>query len=140
MSTPNLLKMDRKQLLKIEDEKLELMLGRLLQFGVLLAASVVIVGMAFYLLRNGGERTSYRVFQGEPANLKTLNGVMHDSARLSGRGIIQLGILLLIATPVARVAFSLFAFLREKDYTYTVFTIIVLSLLCFSLFSGFGVR
>ena len=47
--------------------------------------------------------------------------------------MIQLGLLLLIATPVARVAFSLVAFIRQRDRTYIVITTIVLGLLLYSL-------
>jgi len=51
----------------------------------------------------------------------------------NGRGIIQFGLLLLIATPVARVAFSIFGFAQERDRMYVVFTVIVFSILLFSL-------
>jgi uncharacterized membrane protein len=44
-----------------------------------------------------------------------------------------LGILILIATPVARVAFSVFAFAEERDRMYVIVTLIVLALLLFSL-------
>jgi uncharacterized membrane protein len=50
----------------------------------------------------------------------------------SSRGIMQLGILLLIATPIFRVAFSVFAFLAEKDRMYVIFTLIVLCVLLYS--------
>lgn len=50
----------------------------------------------------------------------------------------QLGVLLLIATPVARVLFSFFAFLMEKDYLYVFITFIVLAILVFSMVAGIG--
>jgi uncharacterized membrane protein len=53
----------------------------------------------------------------------------------SGRGWIQLGLLLLIATPVARVAFSVYAFARQRDFLYVGVTLIVLTVLLFGLFS-----
>lgn len=52
---------------------------------------------------------------------------------MSGRGIIQLGLLILIATPIARVAFSVFGFLAEKDRMYAGFTMLVLAILLYSL-------
>nr|MBN2278700.1 DUF1634 domain-containing protein [candidate division Zixibacteria bacterium] len=52
----------------------------------------------------------------------------------TGNGIIQLGLLFLIATPIARVFFSVFAFFRKRDYLYTLITLIVLIILLFSLF------
>ena len=50
-------------------------------------------------------------------------------------GIVQLGLVLLIATPVARVALTLGAFLLQRDRLYVVLTTIVLVLLLFGLFS-----
>ncbi len=47
--------------------------------------------------------------------------------------MIQLGLLLLIATPVARVGCSVVGFLRERDPTYVVLTLIVLSVLLYTL-------
>ena len=60
-------------------------------------------------------------------------GVLRDAVELSGRGIIQLGLLFLIATPVARVIFSIWGFAAERDRMYVVFTVIVLAILIFSL-------
>jgi uncharacterized membrane protein len=49
--------------------------------------------------------------------------------------VIQLGILVLIATPVARVLFSMLGFGLEKDWMYVGVTAIVLVLLLYSLFN-----
>ena len=56
---------------------------------------------------------------------------------LHARAIIQLGLLLLIATPVARVVFSVYAFARQRDWVYVVVTLIVLGVLLYSLLSGY---
>jgi uncharacterized membrane protein len=69
--------------------------------------------------------------------LKTLRGIYGSALKLSGRGIIQLGLLLLIATPVARVAFSVWGFAAEHDRMYVVFTLMVLAILLLSL-AGFA--
>ena len=82
--------------------------------------------------------TNYHVFQGEPAELRTLRGIFREAGAWQGRGLIQLGLLLLIATPVARVAFSVGAFLYERDWTYVAVSLLVLGLLFYSLFSGHG--
>jgi uncharacterized membrane protein len=75
----------------------------------------------------------FRVFRGEPADLRDVRGIIRDTLALRARGIIQLGLLLLIATPVARVAFSIFGFAEERDRMYVVFTVIVFSILLYSL-------
>ena len=119
------------------DERVEQVMGNLLRAGVPLSAAVVLLGGIVYLSRHGGEQVDLRVFRGEPADLRSPVGIVEDALAFRGRGIIQLGLLLLIATPVARVAFSVFAFLWERDFTYVVLTLIVLGALLCSLFLGF---
>ncbi len=111
-------------------------MGRLLQTGVILAASVVLVGGILYLTRHRVPVTNFRVFQGEPAQLRQMSGILHEATRFSGRGLIQLGLLILIATPVARVGFSFLAFLYQRDWTYVAVTVVVLGLLFYSLLGG----
>ena len=115
------------------DQKLENMVGNLLRAGVSLSAVVVLVGGVIYLARHGRELADYRIFRGEPSELKSLSGIVRDAFALSGRGIIQLGLLLLIATPVFRVALSIWGFAEEHDHMYMVFTGIVLVVLLYSL-------
>lgn len=114
------------------DQKVEVIIGNLLRVGVLLAAAVVVIGAAIYLVRHGGEPADYRVFHEQPADLRHTSGILQDVAALSGRGIIQLGLVLLIATPIARVAFSSVAFGLEKDRMYVGFTLLVLGILLYS--------
>jgi uncharacterized membrane protein len=118
---------------KWSDQRIEVIVGNLLRAGVLSSASVVMAGAIFYLVRHGGSPVEFRVFRGEPAELRSLHGVVRDVMALRARGIIQLGLLLLIATPIARVAFSIFAFAKERDRLYVVFTSIVLAILLYSI-------
>jgi len=121
---------------KYTDERLDIALGRLLQTGVILAAAVVLAGGIVYLIRHGGSRPEYRSFISEPKTYRDISAMLRAGFNGSGRAIIQLGLLLLIATPVARVAWSVYAFFRERDNVYVVATVIVLSLLMFSIFAG----
>ena len=115
------------------DQKIEDIIGNLLRIGVGTAAAVVLVGAAAYLVLHGFGHANYRVFRGEPSDLRTLRGIVRAALGLHPRGIIQLGLVLLIATPVARVAFSVFAFAVERDRMYVVFTLMVLGILILSL-------
>ena len=115
------------------DQKIEDIIGNLLRIGVGTAAAVVLVGAAAYLVRHGFGHANYRVFRGEPSDLRTLRGIVRAALGLHPRGIIQLGLVLLIATPVARVAFSVLAFAVERDRMYVVFTLMVLGILILSL-------
>lgn len=118
------------------DHRVEVIIGNLLRAGVLLAAAVVLVGGGIFLVRHGSAAPHYAVFRGEPTDLRTPSGVLAEAVRLQGRGIIQLGLLILLATPLARVAFSVFAFTMERDRLYVIVTLIVLAVLAFSLAGG----
>ena len=115
------------------DERVERVIGGLLRWGVILAAAVVLAGGAVYLARHGSTVPEYRVFRGEPSYLRNVSGIMTDAVSWHSRGLIQFGLLLLIAVPVARVAFSVVAFALQRDRTYVVVTLIVLAVLLFSL-------
>jgi uncharacterized membrane protein len=116
------------------DQRVEQLLGILLRTGVSIAAAVVGLGAIVYLWRHGHERPAFGVFHGEPDDARTVSGILHSALTGHGRGLIQLGLLLLIATPVARIAFSLVAFVRQRDRLYVAITSLVLAMLLFGLF------
>ncbi len=118
------------------DERVEGIVGNLLRVGVIAAAIVVLSGGIIYLIRHGGKLPDYSIFRGEPAEFRSLGGIIKAVFSLRSRGLIQLGLLLLIATPVARVAFSVFAFALQRDRIYIVITLIVLGVLLYSLAGG----
>ena len=115
-------------------QNLEIEIGLLLRVGVSIAAAIVFVGGAAYLLRHGHEHVDYRVFRSEPAGLRELRGVVRGGATGSTRAIIQAGLIFLIATPVFRVALSAGVFAKQKDWLYVAFTLVVLGLLGYGLF------
>jgi uncharacterized membrane protein len=118
---------------KLDDKRVEEMMGALLRGGVLTAALVVALGAILYIARHGHSFADYRIFRGEPNDLRHLRGIFRGVRDEHGRSIIQLGLLLLIATPVARVIFSVAAFAIERDRMYVVFTLLVLAILLYSL-------
>jgi uncharacterized membrane protein len=115
------------------DEQVEQLVGNLLRYGVLLSAGVALLGGIAYLLRYGLAPASYRLFRGEPVELRSVRGIAAGALQLNSRAIIQFGLLMLIATPIARVALSLFAFAKQRDSLYVLITAVVLSVLVFSL-------
>jgi uncharacterized membrane protein len=119
------------------DQRIENIIARLLRAGVLAAALVVIGGAVPYLAARRGVRVDYHSFHNEPAELKTVQGIFASAFSGAPRGIMQLGLLLLVATPVARVVFSVFAFAIEGDRLYVFLTMIVLAVLLYSLFGSF---
>ena len=122
------------------DRRIEIILGNLLRTGVLISAAVVLLGASIYLSRHAHDPADYRVFRGEPSEYRTIRGVIQSVivGRGRGQGLIQLGLLLLIATPIARVAFSVVGFAIERDRLYVAFTLIVLAILLYS-FLGSGI-
>ncbi len=123
----------RRERRPLTDQEVDEVIGTLLRYGVVLAAAVVAIGGLWYLIRFGGVAPDYHVFHGEPKGLRSLSGIVTGIPDLRCRGVIQLGVVLLIATPVARVAFSVVAFLLQRDHTYAVITLVVLGVLLFSL-------
>ena len=119
------------------DTQVQHAVGSLLRFGVLGAAFVAAVGGALFLTRHGGESVHYAVFRGEPPELSSLAGILRGAWHLEPRALTQLGLLLLIATPVARVALSLVGFLMERDRKYQLITLVVLLILLGSLVGRF---
>jgi uncharacterized membrane protein len=118
------------------DQRVEIIISNLLRGGVMLAAAIVALGGVIFLVRHGREIPNGHNFLGEPRELRTISGILQRAASFHGRNIIQLGLLLLIATPVARVAFSIIAFALERDRLYVGITVVVLAILIFSLAGG----
>lgn len=115
------------------EQRVELALAVLLRAGVLLAASLVLLGGLLHLVQHGGIHPDYRHFAGEPGAFQRPSRILVLALHGSPEGLIQLGVLVLLATPVLRVAFSLLAFAREKDRTYMALTSVVLLVLLLSL-------
>jgi uncharacterized membrane protein len=124
---------------KVDDKSVEIFLGKLLRWGVLLAALVVFVGGVWFLAESYDVPQNYRTFRGEPADLRAVPMIVRQAIALRPLGLIQFGLLLLIATPVARVLFSVLGFALERDWMYVVLTLLVLGLLVYTLTSGSGI-
>ncbi|MBC7653930.1 MAG: DUF1634 domain-containing protein [Oligoflexus sp.] len=121
---------------KITDKNLEVMMGNLLRYGVLLSGIIVLIGGIIYLIKYGNNSPNYTQFVGEPSSLTNVKSILIGVSGFHSRSIIQFGLLVLIATPVARIFLSIIGFILEKDYLYIFITLIVLSVVMFSLFSG----
>jgi len=121
---------------KIDDERIAVIIGGMLRSGVVVSSAFVLGGGIWYLIRHGAGQPDYGKFHGVPADLRTLSGIFHGVADLDPRSWIQLGLLILIATPVVRVLFSIFAFADERDWPYVGITVLVAAILLFSLFGG----
>lgn len=117
------------------DKGTEFIIGNLLRVGVTFAGSIMLLGAILFLIRHGSEFPNVYSFGFNSFNITDPNTVIKQLFEMKSIAIMQLGILILIATPVLRVVVSVVAFLYERDYMYVLFTLIVLAVLVFSLFS-----
>jgi uncharacterized membrane protein len=121
--------------IKMSDYDIEAVMGRLLITGVIISGSLILIGGIYYLIQHGFSIPHFKTFRGEPSNLRSVSQIFKGVIHLDSLSIIQLGLLLLIATPVARVVFAVIGFFIEKDFLYVIISLIVLAIIAYSIFS-----
>ena len=114
---------------KWNDYRIEQINGVLLRVGVGVSAALVLIAGVVYLTENHGVRVDYHQFRGETSALTSVGGVLRGAAAFDSLALMQLGLLILIATPVARVLFAAFAFAMERDWLYVTVSLIVFAVL-----------
>lgn len=120
--------------------QVEMLISGLLRVGVLISVALIVLGTTVSFAHHpdylavpasvGGTTESRIVFP------HTFREVICGLTEFKGRAIVVLGLLVLIATPVLRVAVSILGFAYERDRIYVVITIIVLALLILSFAIG----
>ena len=116
------------------DKDVQVILGTLLRVGVILSTSIVLLGGIIFLTTQNNHTVSFSEFKPEQAKFSSVAAIFTGLKTFDGLAIIQFGVLLLIFTPIARVVFSIFSFLMEKDYMYVVIGTIVLCVIITSLY------
>ncbi|GAB6010487.1 DUF1634 domain-containing protein [Viscerimonas tarda] len=117
------------------ERDIELIIGKILRYGVFISCAITLLGGLIYLLQQQGQIPDYsqvasgKEFTGTAPYLRGLSSIIPRILELDGAAIIQLGVIILIATPILRVAFSAIAFLVEKDYLYIAITLLVLAII-----------
>jgi uncharacterized membrane protein len=115
------------------DKDIQIILGTLLRVGVVAAMSVVLIGGGIYLYFNYNHTVDYKEFNPGKSGYASLASIFMGLRAMDGAAIIQFGAVLLIFTPVARVVFSVFSFLIERDYRYVLIGLFVLCVILYSL-------
>lgn len=124
----------------LADRDIELLVGRLLRTGVITASCIVLLGGILFLIQHGSSpMPSYHHFNGEDSSFTTFGSIISSTLQFNAKGIIQFGVMVLIATPVLRIALSLLGFALEKDKLYVIITTIVLCVMLFSTIGGLKV-
>lgn len=115
------------------DKTLETVIGYTLRIGVIAAAVLVLAGGVYYLSENAGTAASYHTFHPAARHTLDLSAIVQNALALNSIGILQLGLLVLVATPIVRVVLSVVTFALERDFLYVAVTVIVLAVLLYSL-------
>jgi uncharacterized membrane protein len=121
-------------MMPLDDARVERLTANLLRGGVIAAAIVTIVGAVALLAQQGASPVDYHAFAAGPLEFRSISAIVAGALRFNAGAVIQLGLLLLIATPVARVVLSLVAFTAQRDRLYMFITSVVLGMLIFGLF------
>ncbi len=112
--------------------------GNVLRYGVLISAIIIVFGTVELIAASGNsdvlDSIVYNPDKIPHGNFDvSLSGLLRGLEGLQPYALIELGAIVLIATPVSRVLISVFLFAAEGDKLYVVVTAVVLILLLFSL-------
>lgn len=121
---------------KFRDTDMQAAIGWILRIGVVVSMVVVLIGGVLFICRHGHSIPNYHTFTKIPDFISEPKGILLGVLSFKGQAIIQLGIILLVATPVLRVIFAAVGFLMEKDYLYVLISVIVLLIITISMISG----
>jgi uncharacterized membrane protein len=121
---------------RLSDLALERSIARMLIVGITLAALLVIVGGLLLMRQPHVGLPDYRHFHGEDISMRSVSAITRGAAHLAPLSVIQFGILVMIATPIVRVAFCVGGFLRQRNGLYIAISLIVLAVLLYSLTKG----
>src|SRR5262245_59565298 len=115
----------------LQPSGMELLISAVLRIGVLISLAIVATGGFIYLIRHHADPLSYAVFR--PQTGGPFADFWTSALHFDGRALIQLGLLVLVATPVARVATAAVGFAAERDWLYVGVSLIVLAILGYSM-------
>jgi len=121
---------------KLKDTDIQSLLGKVLRAGTVISMSIVLFGGIVYMCRHGYSVVNYHKFTGIPDFVQYTSRLIPGAISFKGQAIIQIGIILLIFTPIVRVVFSSIGFLLEKDYLYSGISLLVLVIIFASMLSG----
>lgn len=118
------------------DADMQLIIGWILRIGVIASMTIVAIGGIFFVYRHGHSIPDYSTFRRVPDFISSPKGILEGVIHFKGQAVIQLGIMLLIATPVLRVIFSAIGFILERDRLYTFISLLVLLIIIMSAITG----
>ncbi len=118
---------------RITDKQMQRVIGNVLRYGVFTSAAIVMAGAVIFLLHHGGQVADYHDFSGDLSPFRNITAIWSGVWQGEGIAIIQMGVAVLLATPIVRVLCSAISFILERDYLYVLITFIVLAIITFSM-------
>ena len=118
------------------DQQMDAIIANMLRGGVMTSAAIVLIGGVMYLFQHPGLAPRYNVFHGEIARLRDPVRIAAAAFHGEARSIIQLGLLVLIATPILRVFLCVVGFFSQRDRLYVAVSLTVLCVLLYSVIFG----
>ncbi|WP_435524646.1 DUF1634 domain-containing protein [Chryseobacterium indoltheticum] len=112
--------------------------GNLLRLGVILSVITSLIGFVKLFLEGFEMPKKYKLLNMGTSSEKVWSHFWETLCKGEGMAIIQLGILMLIFTPLMRIIFALIGYLKEKDYVYVIISSIVLAIMAISFFTGYA--
>ena len=112
--------------------------GNLLRLGVVLSVTTSLIGFIKLFMEGFKMPRKYTLLDMGNSSEKVWSHFWETLCKGEGMAIIQLGILMLIFTPLMRIIFALIGYLKEKDYVYVVVSSIVLAIMAVSFFTGYA--
>lgn len=110
-------------------QDIRIAIGRLLLVGIIISFIFIVFGGCLYLFQHGSDIANFQHFNGESILLTSFFGILADVFSFSSRGIIQLGLLMLLFVQLLRVALTAWYFLKENDNLFTGISLFILSVL-----------
>lgn len=110
-------------------ERIQLAIGRLLFIGVFVSFVTVLIGGSLYLWKHGADVIHYKSFHGEPQIYTSITGIIFDALTFSSRGLIQLGLLILVIVQILRVGLTTWLFMRSHENVFVYISLFILFVL-----------
>lgn len=130
---------EMKQNSEKEQMDLQRFIGTSLRWGVSIACIIAVIGGVCYLMQHGNDPVpDYSTFRRDPSSHITWLEIWQGVVNLQAEGLILLGVILLIFTPIFRVALSLITFSLERDWLYVAITALVFLIIISNMLEGVG--
>ena len=110
-------------------------MGRILLWGMIVSAAIVLAGGILFLIQFGGTTASFSNFESTGGGFKTVTGLVRGIRAYSGGALIEAGILLLVLFQYVRVIISAVMFARLRSWFFVGASLFILGVLVYGLFS-----